>query len=147
MEYGAHETLDRLGDDDFESWPGILMPAIYALVYKRNVVYIGQSKKPLGRIYTHRNMWGKRKHPWGVQSSAKGILFDDVWVRPCLVEELDQIEREMIEKYRPSHNIRMNKFTTVPPEMQNLIERIITSKGKTVAPKPSASPRIERRGF
>lgn len=146
--YGAYETLDRLGDDEFDFCPHLLSPGVYALLHNRIVVYIGQSMKPLTRIYTHRNMWGKKRRTMiGNNPTVRGILFDDVWIRPCLVEELDEVEIAMIKKYKPLYNIHHNKLTTVPPEMQNLVERIVASKGKIYTTKSDNSPRIERRGF
>lgn len=85
-----------------------LKSGVYALVWRREVVYVGKSKNMLVRIYSHRHAWGDRRQgqrrvlpSW---FPVKGILFDDVWVRPVPEADLDAAEREMIAKYRPKFN-------------------------------------------
>lgn len=149
-EIGAYFELgDELNMDSFVDMSEMLLPAIYALLHHGKVVYIGQSVKPLGRIHNHKVLWAKKKAPWlkGSSASVRGVLFDEFWLRPCRIEELDQVEGDMILKYKPKHNIQAGKYTTVPPEMQNIVERIVAAKLGVVQPRTETGPRIERRGF
>lgn len=88
------------------SW--ILKSGVYALLKNGVVIYIGQSKGMLARIYTHKSMWGQKQRgkvpDW---MPTKGILFDEVWVRPCSLEVIDELEREMIDLYKPKFNTRL----------------------------------------
>ena len=86
----------------------ILRSGVYILVHRGVVIYVGQSKTMLSRIYTHRSMWGqkaRRKVPdW---MPVKGILFDEVFVCPCPLDKLDEFELDMINLYKPKFNIRL----------------------------------------
>lgn len=82
----------------------ILRSGVYALVYRGAVVYIGKSKVMLGRIYTHRSQWGRKALPW---LPIKGILFDEVFVRPCTLDQIDELEYEMINLYKPRYNVML----------------------------------------
>ena len=91
----------------------ILCSGVYALVHRRQVVYVGKSKNMLTRIYSHRHVYGDRRGKRKQFPSwypIKGILFDRVWVRPCPLDQMDSLEREMIARYRPRYNILL-----VPP--------------------------------
>lgn len=83
----------------------LLKPGVYALVKDGVVVYVGQSKKPLSRIEAHRSLWGRKKAPGWLP--IRGILFDEVHVMPCLVEQLDEVERALIDLYKPKYNIKL----------------------------------------
>ncbi len=97
-----------LADDGFLDFSGLMHCAVYALVRQGKVVYIGQSKSVGERLMTH---WRKRKG--GVRKSGLykhrivvGITFDAVWVRLCMLRELDDLEIAMIKKYQPKHNVK-----------------------------------------
>lgn len=89
------------------SW--ILKSGVYALLKNGVVIYIGQSKGMISRIYTHKTAWGakSRGKPSPDWMPTKGILFDEVWVRPCSLDVLDELEREMIDLYKPKFNTRL----------------------------------------
>lgn len=89
------------------SW--ILKSGVYALLKNGVVIYIGQSKGMISRIATHRSQWGakSRGKPSPDWMPTKGILFDEVWVRPCSLDVLDELEREMIDLYKPKFNTRL----------------------------------------
>lgn len=95
--------------DGFTDITPILRAGVYALVYRSEVVYVGKSKSMYARIYAHRNLWNSRgsktQRPAWLQ--AKGILFDEVHIRPCMLEQLDAIEAELIEAYRPRYNVAL----------------------------------------
>jgi len=82
-----------------------LKPGVYALVREGVVVYIGQSKKPLARIEAHRSLWGRKKPPGWLP--IRGILFDEVHVLPCRVEDLDRLEAALIDLYKPKYNVKL----------------------------------------
>ncbi len=93
--------------DGFVSIKEVLGAAVYALVLDGVVVYIGQSRSALTRIYTHRQAWrshvsGRKPLPW---LKVKPMKFDDVHIRPCPIADLDRVERELIARYQPKHNI------------------------------------------
>lgn len=89
----------------------MLRPGIYALVKDGVVVYVGQAKRPLTRIEAHRSLWGRKSAPGWLP--IKAILFDEVHVFPCRVEDLDRIERAMIDLYKPKYNVKLKAPTPV----------------------------------
>lgn len=95
----------------------ILRPGVYALVRNGSVVYVGQSKKMIARVEAHRSNWGRKRVPAWMPVSLRGVLFDQVFVMPCRVEDLDHIERQMIEFYKPKYNIAIKSPTPVPLEI------------------------------
>lgn len=97
--------------EGFDEISGILRAGVYALVWRGEVVYVGKSKSMYSRIYTHRNLWnqarrGKAAPNW-LPTSVKGILFDEVHIRPCSLEAIDGLEKEMINRYKPKYNIAL----------------------------------------
>ena len=120
----------------------ILRCGIYALVREGVVVYVGQSKKMLGRIAAHKSNWGKKSMPAWMPVSLRGVLFDSAYVLPCRVEDLDRLERALIDLYKPKYNINLK---TPDPVSTPLTIRV---DGKVVATmndvyKPC--PKFERR--
>lgn len=83
---------------------GVLKSGVYALVHLGRVVYIGKSKTMLARIYTHRAQWGRKAMPW---LPVKGILFDEVFIRPCPLDRIDSLEYDMINLYKPKYNVQL----------------------------------------
>ncbi len=95
----------------------VLKPGIYALLREGIVVYIGQSKKPLSRIEAHRSLWGRtQRHKAPGWLPIKAILFDEAHVLPCRVEDLDIVERAMIDLYKPKYNIKLKSPHPVATE-------------------------------
>jgi excinuclease UvrABC nuclease subunit len=105
----------------------ILRSGVYALVHRREVVYVGRSKTMLVRIYSHRNIAADKRRGKNKEFPSwypiKGIVFDDVWIRPCPTEDLDRVEREMIAKYRPKYNQLLVPKVAMPPEVMALIAK------------------------
>lgn len=121
----------------------LMKPGVYALLREGVVVYIGQSKKPLSRIEAHRSLWGRtqrnRAPGW---LPIKAILFDEVHVLPCPVEKLDEIERALIDLYKPRFN---RNHKTPDPTTTGMT---ITLSNGTQVPfniAPTPTPRFERR--
>ena len=124
-------------DDDFHEVSPILSCGVYALVHRGVIVYIGQSKVMLGRIGNHRAQWGRKR---GVASSApRGILFDQVFVRPCTPEQLNALESSMIAKYQPKYNVQLR--APLPPDLLH----ILSATGVTLSSLHSALPPPVRR--
>lgn len=89
--------------EGFVEVSAILRTGVYALVKDGTVVYVGKAKAMLQRVYAHKNLYASRskKPDW---MPIKGILFDEVWVRPCRQDLVDELEREMINLYKPRYN-------------------------------------------
>jgi hypothetical protein len=105
----------------------VLRCGIYALAREGTIVYIGQGKKPVTRIEAHRSMWGRRQAaPAWLKDMVKGMLFDAVYVLPCRVEDLDRVERALIEMYRPTYNIKLKP--PQPPQAVLLSAAVIASQ-------------------
>jgi hypothetical protein len=66
----------------------------------------------LGRISAHKSNWGRRTPAW-LPASCRGILFDEVHVMPCRVEDLDEVERRLINLWKPRYNIHLKAPTPV----------------------------------
>lgn len=120
----------------------VLRRGVYILLHQGVVMYVGQASLMLGRVYRHRVAWGskKRKPITGV-IPAKGMLFDQIMIRPCQLHEANELEAKLIDQYKPRYNTQL-KYG-MPPELSDLVARIV-NRGGAVQP---ARPRIERRGF
>lgn len=82
-----------------------LRPGVYALLYAGVVVYIGQaSRAPVDRIYAHRSLRSRKAPAW---LPIKGMLFDEVHVLPCPIDRLDEVERALIDLYKPKYNVKL----------------------------------------
>lgn len=92
--------------DGFSDVSEILLPGVYALVKRGVVIYVGKSKSLYQRIYAHRTTAARkaRGNPIPSWLPIKGFVFDQVFVRTCRLEELDALEREMINTYKPRFN-------------------------------------------
>lgn len=84
----------------------MLRSGVYMLVLRGEVVYIGQAKAMIVRVCTHRSNARKTLPSW-MPPSAKGIVFDEVLIRPCPVHLLDSLEYDLINLYKPRHNIAL----------------------------------------
>ncbi len=92
-----------------------LRPGVYALLYAGVVVYIGQaSKAPVDRIYAHRSLRSRKAPAW---LPIKGMLFDEVHVLPCPTDRLDEVERALIDLYKPKYNVKLKSPTPVATEL------------------------------
>lgn len=118
----------------------ILRCGVYALCKRGVVIYVGKSKSLYSRIYTHKHFANRGAKGRTVPSwlPTKGIQFDEVFIRPCRLEELDTLEAEMINLYKPRYNdslknslkVRLGTITIAGVEIQ-----------MSVPPRPQ----IERR--
>lgn len=107
----------------------VLGPGVYVLLRRGIVVYVGKSRKMLARITAHQQVWSakrsKGEKPWWL--SIPGLLFDEVHVMRCRVDQLDEVEREMIARFRPKYNVQLQLPLMLRPrtrEPQAPIRRI-----------------------
>jgi hypothetical protein len=119
-----------------------LRSGCYLLAHRGVVIYIGQAKTLLGRVYTHRNLWGqkargKRGPDW---MPIKGILFDEVHICPCPTDKLDEFERELIALYKPKFNINLKA-----PGQANAPASLRIAGRIVVMTSVRPQPQIERR--
>lgn len=139
VEIRRHRREIEVMLEGFVNLSAALKPGVYALLREGVVVYIGQSRKPLSRIEAHRSLWGRKKAPGWLP--IRGILFDEVHVMPCRLEQLDEVERALIDLYKPKFNVKLKSPDPVATEFN-----LTTSLGVCVAINAQASgPRIVRR--
>lgn len=105
--------------EGFVDVTAILQSGVYALVLRGEVVYVGQSRVMLARVGNHRTALGRKK----LSGRTRGVVFDSVWVMPVHPDRLDEIEYEMIQRYRPRWNKIWNGGP--PPEIAALIGHLI----------------------
>jgi excinuclease UvrABC nuclease subunit len=110
----------------------MLQGGVYALVHRGVVVYVGKSKVMLGRVYTHRVAWGKKSKSAVGLKPQKGILFDAIWVRPCPLTDIDELESAMINLYKPRYNSMLRNG--LPVDISALISALVSTH--TPAPRP-----------
>lgn len=99
--------------EGFINVSAVMRCGVYALVREGTVVYVGQGKRMVARIEAHRSNWGRKSVPAWMPVSLRGVLFDDVYVFPCRVEDLDRVERAMIDLYKPKFNIKLKDPTPI----------------------------------
>lgn len=92
--------------EGFTDISACLGPGVYALVKRGVVIYVGRSKSVYQRVYAHRTTASRAARGKAIPTwlPIKGFVFDEVWVRPCRVEELDALEAEMINVFKPRYN-------------------------------------------
>lgn len=77
---------------------------VYLLLYKGDVVYVGQSVKLSGRVNAHIAYLGQR-----LQKKKRRVVFDEVMVMQVPLGDLNRVEAELIQRYKPQYNIRQPK--------------------------------------
>ncbi len=124
--------------EGFVNVTATLRPGVYALLYAGVVVYIGQaSKAPVDRIYAHRSLRGRKAPAW---LPIKGMLFDEVHVMPCPVDRLNEVERALIDLYKPKYNTKLKSPHPVSQEIT-----VTTPMGAvTLNAKPAATGVVRR---
>lgn len=129
--------------EDFTEVGDILRSGVYALCAKGVVIYVGKSKSMLGRIYAHRQAWQNKKKgtDWiSERLGIPGLQFDEVHIRPCPKHEVDALEVEMINKYKPHYNVQLKTSQKVKAP----ITLNIGGKPFVINEKPKM-PLVERR--
>lgn len=92
--------------ENFTDVSDVLHVGVYALVKRGTVIYVGKSKSLYQRIYAHRHTAKRAAVGKSIPSwlPIKGFVFDQVFVRTCRIEDLDTLEAQMIETYKPRYN-------------------------------------------
>lgn len=99
-----------------------LKPGVYMLIYHNSVVFVGRAKCMLSVIATHRSMVSDKRVPeWSV---IKGIHFDDVIVYPMPFGNTLATMNQLIEIYKPKHNIYAGPILQVPTPTEGAAPRI-----------------------
>lgn len=133
--------------EGFEDISTVLRAGVYALAYRGAVVYVGKSKSLYSRIYAHRSMWTKarqgKKPPAWWPSSVKGILFDEVHIRPCRLDQLDALEQELINRYKPRYNVQLKAPGPITAPIPLTINGVALCLNQPSQPQPK--PAFERR--
>lgn len=95
--------------EDFQDVSTLLRSGIYALVKRGVVIYVGKSKSLYSRIYTHKHFANRGAKGKAIPSwlPVKGMQFDQVFIRYCHVDDLDRLEAEMVNKYKPHYNTNL----------------------------------------
>lgn len=126
--------------NEFIDASAVLGSGIYALTLRGEIVYIGQSRVLCQRIGQHKEP-SKRGGPPNYLI-VKRIKFDGVLVFPCAVENLDKLEREMIQRHQPKCNERL---LGPQPKITERLELMIG--GTKIVLNDSSKNAIKRRHF
>lgn len=125
--------------EGFTNASDLLRPGIYILLHRGVVIYVGKSKKMLARVYTHENRYRQKRvknKKAGLDFiPVPGIQFDEVHVRPARLEDLDRLEAEYIDRFKPRYNTQL-KRPGAPAELR---------VGKDTLHFRAQGPKIERR--
>lgn len=113
-----------------------LQPVVYALWSRGKVVYIGQSTQPIVRMFQHKLKNGERIARQNSRArTIERFPFDRIWFRVCTLDEIDNVERDMIFKYQPKHNIRFKDSPRVCPiDLKALVASMVPPQLQTTHP-------------
>lgn len=125
----------------------LLHCGVYCLLRKGEVVYVGKSKQPFGRLDQHiRNR--NREMPNGrhigsgagsaITHNGRGIKFDWVWFVPCMLGQLDVIEKALIKQYLPKYNKQGMPKQPIPTDLKALL----ANAGWQTMPPPEPQPQL-----
>jgi hypothetical protein len=94
----------------------------------------------LGRIYSHKTAKSKKNLPsW---FPVKGLSFDEVHVHPCHPDNVDALEYQMINRYKPRYNTQLKNAVKIDQPFNIRIgDRTVT----LCAPPAPQSTEINRR--
>lgn len=125
-------------EDGFYSVTGLLASGVYALLRRGRVVYIGQSVRLFARLSGYVNAQTRKHQVKFGPHVVRGIAFDEIWIRPCSLEDLDDLEEALIRKHLPRYNTQRK----VPLALNDLIAVLIPAQ---VQPPKPPSGVIRRR--
>lgn len=109
---------------------------VYALCWQGEVMYIGQSRTLMVRLAGYVSSRNKHRRVKLGSKWVKGIVFNEVWIRPCPLADLDELEEAMIRLYTPKYNERMK----TPLALGDLLAALVPLPSP---PKPAGT--IRRR--
>ena len=117
-----------MAEEGFVDFSALMHCAVYMLLRRGVVVYVGQSKALGERLLTHmrgrkRGQINKRNY-FGANQMVSGFIFDEIWIRPCMMNELDALEVAMIRKYQPKYNT-LHKEPPPPIDVSALLYQLM----------------------
>lgn len=97
------------------------------------------------RIYTHRNFANRAARGQKLPSyiPVKGIVFDQVLVRPCHVDQLDELEEAAINLYKPRYNTSLKNGLKIKAPISLTIAGVALTLNEERASAPG--PKFVRR--
>lgn len=92
--------------EGFNEVSGLLRSGVYALANRGVVIYVGKSRSLYARVYAHKHFANRAAKGRSIPDwlPTKGLIFDQVFIRPAPLEDLDSLEAEMINLYKPRYN-------------------------------------------
>lgn len=108
----------------------ILRGGVYALCAKGVVIYVGKSKSMIARINAHRRAWidRRKKESWLTEKlGIPGLRFDEIHILPCPAHLIDQVEAEMINKYKPHYNVQLKNSQKVSAPINLVVKGVALS--------------------
>jgi hypothetical protein len=105
-----------------DDWPERLrvgIHAVYALCWKGEVVYVGQSKGIHTRIASHWNSYQRWRNGKPLKPDLFVIEFDNVWLKYCHETQANNLEWAMIQKYHPKYNVMLKRPDPIEVEVRN----------------------------
>jgi excinuclease UvrABC nuclease subunit len=118
-------------EDGFVEVSQLLTVAVYALVSRGKVVYIGQSTQPLVRLFQHRLKAGERVCQQKAGKRIERFPFDQIYIMSCTLAEVNQVERRLIAKHQPKYNI-LHRYEKI--DFKSLVMSLAPVVDKSVHP-------------
>jgi excinuclease UvrABC nuclease subunit len=115
------------------------------LLARGKVVYVGQSRKPLTRLYSHVSASSRRGKGRSLPKwlAKHAMVFDGVRVVPCKVEELTDLEAKLIHEHRPRYNIRV-PTTRITEPIDIRVNGFTLTMNKPRGPEPAPVAFVRR---
>lgn len=82
----------------------VMRSGIYFLLWKGKVIYVGQSVKLYQRIASHLHSRAKDRKVMLSKRVIRGVVFDQIYVMPCALSDIDRLEKHYINEYQPLYN-------------------------------------------
>lgn len=114
LKFGPDFGVPRLRLDGFIDFDPLLAAGVYALTWQGKVVYVGQSRNLLKRLRDHQNNATRNRRLMKWEPKSNKMLFDGIKLKPCIIEDLDRIEREMIRRFHPKYNVHHKPLVRAP---------------------------------
>lgn len=127
-----------LEDDGFLQIDALLRSGVYALTWRGEVMYIGQTLKLYRRLYAHCSGRDRDRRVVLGTRTIKGVVFDGIWIRPCPADQLLELEAELINRYCPRYNDR-KKYVKI--SVEDLLAALTPIIAKPKAPDRFFIPR------
>lgn len=131
--------------DQFFELKNVFGPGVYALYWYDELVYIGRAKRLFTRIYAHRALLERsRKGPlpnFGPYRKEMVVKFNRVFIRPCKLTEVEELERQLIQELNPKRNIKLKTKPKLAPIELNIGGHMIQVGGPQ---RPPDTGRIRR---